>query len=1000
MHHYPSSPVPQSSGGSRTAGIAFSEFPDPRRLRLACLLVYAGLLLSLSGLFAYPPPAAASAFQITQHWSAKDGLAKDSVQAMSFDSSGYLWLGTVDGLSRFDGVRFRSFRLREYPDLGSNRISALAATPDGSVWIGTDHRGLVRYHRGVFRPLTICDQNCRISKIAATDQGRLWVLSSSGLYRVDSWSGQATLRVELMAPPLARMSLLALPDGGAAYSLNDRLRMHDASGELVAELKPQPGAQILELGLLGEAPVAVTTTGVFVFGPDGEVEVLEGAPRPIEPGADRIATAAFAGGRLVLQTLAGQLLTVGDSSSGDVELGRIDLEPAPQMLVALDGDAGGLWLGTRVEGLFRVSQAQVFNTTGYRDPAIGSVLPIVDHPDSGVLVGGVCGGLFQIDAEGMRRKIIGEGDPLQRCIWTLHSRPNGDLLVGGFRRRIQRLRSGQVESLPMDGSRDGVSRANFLIEAHDGGVWLGARDGLYRIDQGRVVPIDGSPPGISLLSGRVRADGTLLIGSAAGLYEYGDRGFERIETGHGIDELPVRSILRLPDGAWLFGTYGGGLWKRLEDRWYQLGPDQGLVEDVVSCMLTDSLGRLWTSGNRGISTLRISQLREFVEGKRARVHAWALTEEDGLPNAETNGGGQPACHRDRRGRLWFPTVEGPVAFDPESIDRFDPGGALLIESVRLDGSPLAVDRAVRLPADARNLEIVYTSPQFDNAHRLRFRYRLAGIDDRWVQAGNERVARYPVVPGGSYRFEVQLGVDDGRWLNSFASVGFSRPVSGIRIETWVLVLAAMALAGLFGFFRWRIVALRRRDIELNEIIDKRTEKLREMNARLDELSRTDELTGIANHRRFRFYLADQWSAAEREESALSVIVFDVDHFKQFNDALGHPAGDRLLTEMAQTLSRKVKAMGGLLARYGGEEFVAVLPGQELQQAAEAAESLRGVVESLSFRHPGTSDGFVSISLGVAASVPSQGGSAEDLVQRADDAMYAAKRAGRNRVATR
>jgi diguanylate cyclase (GGDEF)-like protein len=415
-------------------------------------------------------------------------------------------------------------------------------------------------------------------------------------------------------------------------------------------------------------------------------------------------------------------------------------------------------------------------------------------------------------------------------------------------------------------------------------------------------------------------------------------------------------------------------------------------------MLVDDAGRLWTSGNHGISRVPLDALNALADGRADRVRASALSVDDGLPNPETNGGGQPACHVDARGWFWFPTVQGPVAFDPMAIRVFEPTGSLLIESAALAGVKLDLDRSpLRLPATARNLEIRYAAPQFENPQRLRFRYRLAGVDDRWLDAGASRLAQFPVVPGGDYRFEVQLGLDDGRWLPSTASLPLSVPAYGITIDRSTLLVGGAALLALVVFFRWRIAGLRRRDAELNRLIEERTRKLRETNVRLDEMSRTDEITGIANHRRLRHYLRDQWRGCRAEEAPMTAVLIDVDRFKRFNDALGHPAGDRFLRAMAQSLSARVRAEGGLLARYGGEEFVAILPRRTLHEGVDIAERLRHAVISLEFRKPDGEPGFVTASFGVASVVPADDNTPEDLIRRADHAMYEAKRAGRDRV---
>jgi len=998
----------RTSSNARSAGSGepidpLPPEPDPRRLRLGCLLVYAGLLLSLAGLFSAPVASADGQrlYHTVQHWDVDDGLEQNTVRAITFDATGYLWLGTVDGLSRFDGVRFRNFRLFEYPALGSNRIRALAATADGAVWIGTGHRGLVRFRDGEFVALPLCDQSCQVSAISVGPDGGLWVLSSIGLHRVDPASGSSQLHLETGAPALDPGSMAVLGDGRVALATGARVRVLDSGGGTVAERSLGAEVEFRALGEYRGRLVAVTGSGVLDLDADGPAEPLGIVPEAISSGRDPVRFATAIEGGLVMQTGSGRVfrLSAGPDPAGSgTHREAIELQRPVSVISALAGNAGDLWLGTRLTGLIRVSPSRVFGRSGFRDGGMGSVLPIVDHPESGVIVGRVCGGLVHID-NGDWRPLRPEGDEVVRCVWSLLSDADGSVLIGGYSGGVQRLRAGRVETLSITPPEAAESRANFMIPAAAGHVWLGSAAGLFRIERGRIEAVDGAPPGIPLLSGLERADGSLLLGTGSGLYQYDGSAFARLQTGLWIDALPVRSILERPDGALLFGTYGGGLWRLHQGEWLHVGPGDGLPEDVISCMLADRRGRLWTSGNHGVSTLELAQLDALAAGQRERLRAWSLTEDDGLPNAETNGGGHPACHADRHGRLWFPTVAGPVAFDPEAIGRFVPDGRVLIESAHLDGRPLAADGPLLLPVDARNLEIRYTVPQFENAHRLRFRYRLAGIDEQWVVAGPRRTVTYPVLPAGQYRFEVQLGVDDGRWLDSTAAIELRRPAPGIRLQPWQIGVGAGCLLALLAFLRWRILSLHRRDAELNAIIERRTAKLREMNQRLDQLSRTDELTGIANHRRLRAYLENRWKDADEDRSAISIIVLDVDRFKAFNDALGHPAGDRLLHALAQSLSRRVAAEGGLLARYGGEEFVAVLPGRTLGEAEDVAESLRRAVVSLEFKRPGSGNGFVTASFGVASAVPEVGSTAEDLIQRADRAMYAAKRAGRNRVVT-
>ncbi len=173
------------------------------------------------------------------------------------------------------------------------------------------------------------------------------------------------------------------------------------------------------------------------------------------------------------------------------------------------------------------------------------------------------------------------------------------------------------------------------------------------------------------------------------------------------------------------------------------------------------------------------------------------------------------------------------------------------------------------------------------------------------------------------------------------------------------------------------------------------EQLEQANAELQKLAALDGLTGIANRRRFDETIRAEWQRAQRNKKPLSLLMCDVDHFKKYNDGLGHQAGDLCLKKVAGALTGCLKRPADLAARYGGEEFALVLPDTSIDGAAQLAESCRTHVERLQLEHP--AGGVVTLSLGVASVVPDNHSTLEELIARADKALYASKEAGRNRV---
>jgi diguanylate cyclase (GGDEF)-like protein len=166
---------------------------------------------------------------------------------------------------------------------------------------------------------------------------------------------------------------------------------------------------------------------------------------------------------------------------------------------------------------------------------------------------------------------------------------------------------------------------------------------------------------------------------------------------------------------------------------------------------------------------------------------------------------------------------------------------------------------------------------------------------------------------------------------------------------------------------------------------------------LKRLSASDGLTGIPNRRLFDEYMTREWRRARRNASSIALMMCDVDHFKNYNDTYGHQAGDDCLRRVAAALQTVMERAADIVARYGGEEFAVVLPDTESAGALFLAEKIRQAILDLEIPHRGSPHGMITLSIGVAAIVPSEHVPHDELIQAADRALYQAKHDGRDRV---
>ena len=237
-------------------------------------------------------------------------------------------------------------------------------------------------------------------------------------------------------------------------------------------------------------------------------------------------------------------------------------------------------------------------------------------------------------------------------------------------------------------------------------------------------------------------------------------------------------------------------------------------------------------------------------------------------------------------------------------------------------------------------------------------------------------------------------IDDTRAL-THPTLLVAQGFTGTR---WFYALSLVSLLGaLAAAYRLRLLRAQAREAELIRLVEERTSQLQQANDHLQRLSYSDSLTAIANRRHFEEILESEWRRAFRAKTPITLLMLDIDDFKLYNDAFGHRAGDVCLTRVATALDESVQRAGDLMARYGGEEFAAILTATDESGGAEVAGRLRAAVERLGIKRSDDPTKVVTISIGVAAGIPGEVSNLETLLSAADEALYEAKRAGRNRV---
>jgi diguanylate cyclase (GGDEF)-like protein len=611
-----------------------------------------------------------------------------------------------------------------------------------------------------------------------------------------------------------------------------------------------------------------------------------------------------------------------------------------------------------------------------------------------------------------------DGLPGDSILSLLEAR-DGSLWAGTYVSGLMRLRDGKLlEHFDTASGMPGSNQVRALAQAPDGSLWIGTSRGLLRLRDGRF-RLFGSDQGLPrdfILSLHVARNGVVWVGTA--------NGAARV-IGERIVPLDVHAMNAAQDVFAFHEDAEGTMWIATDrgliryrgGRMGVLGLAQGLPVDTLFAVVDDQAGSLWLTSNRGVMRLSRRDAEAVIGGTRSQLNVDQFGEADGLASSQCNGGSGPAALRDNDGHIWVATARGAAVVDPSVLHSYRRQlPPVVIEQLLVDDHAYEPRAQLVLPAGTRKLEFHYAGISFHMPRLLRYRHRLEGVDDSWVERGNQRSTQYTNLGPGHYRFLVNVSAPGlGQGWDPDATVMEIEIRPRFWQQAWFLPAIGLLLGMLvLAFYRWRLGQLRERALVLETLVDQRTHALREHTTRLlaadedksrllrqlqdkseafERQAREDALTGLANRRSLDEQLARAFDLAIQAHVPLSFALLDIDHFKRINDEYSHTAGDEALRAVAQALHDEL-AGRGTVARWGGEEFAVLFAGTPIEQARQRCEQLRRAIEGLdcSAFAPGfkmTLSGGVAERTGLAHH--------EKLVSRADALLYEAKRAGRNRI---
>lgn len=756
-----------------------------RRHLAACLLALA------SAAFA---DRDAASHRYTRSWNNEDGLRGSQVWAVLQDRVGHLWLGTNEGLVRFDGVTFQLWRQFGGVALPGGSVRALALASDGAMWIGFGATGGVS--RVFENQLTNYSNDdglpgSNVLAVLADSRGGAWAGSLVGLSRLDG----------------DRWTQVTAAEGLSANRVNavfeDRAGTIWVGSDLGVFARPADGSVFTRRSEVVAAQFTQDASGVVWTVGDAGLVAISGVERrialPVSGGTRLLHDRA---GALWVGTLGGGVLHV-DPSRADPVVHRYYGESilTSDLVRSLFEDReGNVWVGTQ-SGLNRLSDGVVSMVPLGAGERLVRAVTLDD--DTAVWIG-TSDGLYHME-NGVPRRFGREHGLPSASVRALHNEPGRGVWVAT---------DAGVVVVTREGVRPGPSRQPLagqvvgLTVDRRGDVWVGEiSTGLVRLGEASATKPDAPPPGTKPpftiygdASGRVWTgyfDGTLQVRDGDDVRTFG--------RADGFVGGMVTTLHESPRGTVWIGS-SKGLSRYRDGRFDTVGWNSGLPGNVIGAIVPDGLGQLWLASSAGILRVALADLEQSF-GDASRALPFVLYDaSDGL-RGDPISFGTPTAAYAADGRLWFVTSDGVALMDVHQAAKRRQPPAMLIEGVVADTRGVPIDAGQPLPPHTSHLQISYAGLSLRAPEKVRFSYLMEGFDASWVDAGVRRQAFYTNLPPGAYRFRVRAE-NDGVPSQTEATWTFAIAPAFYQTRWFQLLLVVAAAATATMAWRLRVRQVR------------------------------------------------------------------------------------------------------------------------------------------------------------------------------------------------